>query len=121
MPADSSPHNIERDARRGAQLERLAAILFVASALTLAIVIGAVIVSGWFAGVLIDRWERLFWAGALLGGFMVVIFAAASMPVLVHSRPAMVRALWLIRIGLLCFVVAPALCIVALVGDFYQL
>jgi len=107
--------------RRRAELERHAALLFLAAALTMAILCGAVIVSGWFAGVLVDRWERLFWAGALLGGLMVATFAAAAAPGGTDARRACLRITWLLRVGLLLFVLAPALCVVGLVGDFYRL
>lgn len=96
-------------------------MLFAVGALTMAVVCSGVIVSGWFAGVLVDRWERLFWAGALVGGLMVAVFAAAAAPGGADARRACIRISWLLRIGLLLFVLAPALCIVALVGDFYRL
>ena len=107
--------------RRRAELERHAAVLFVGAALTMAIVCGAVIVSGWFAGVLVDRWERVFWAGALLGGLMVAVFAAAALPSAANAKRASARIVWLLRLGLLLFVAAPALCVIALVGDFYRI
>ena len=115
----------DEERRRRAQLERHAGVLFATAALTMAVVCGAVIVSGWFAGTLVDSWERLFWAGALLGGLMVAVFAAAAVPSAsvdsVNVRRAAARTVWLLRVGLLLFVLAPALCIFALVGDFYRL
>lgn len=108
-------------ALRRAELERHAVGLFAVGALTMAIVCGAVIVSGWFAGVLIDRWERLFWAGALLGGVMVAVLAAAALPGGADARRACRRITWLSRVGLVLFVLAPAACILSLVGDFYRL
>lgn len=108
-------------AARRSELERHAAVLFVAAALTMAIVISGVIVSGWFAGVIVDRWERVFWAGALLGGAMVAVFAAAAAPGGRDPRRSCTRITWLLRIGLVLFVVSPALCVFALVGDFYRL
>ena len=117
------PANLEgqTDLERRAELERHAATLFLTAALTMAIVCGAIIVSGWFAGVLVDRWERVFWAGALLGGLMVATFAAAAAPGGTDARRACRRITWLTRAGLALFVLAPALCILALVGDFYRL
>ena len=109
------------DLERRAELERHAATLFLGAALTMAIVCGAIIVSGWFAGVLVDRWERVFWAGALLGGLMVATFAAAAAPGGTDARRTCLRITWLTRAGLALFVLAPALCILALVGDFYRL
>jgi MFS family permease len=108
-------------AARLSQLERHAAVLFVAAALTMAIIISGVIVSGWFAGVIVDRWERVFWAGALLGGAMVAVFAAAAAPGGRDPRRSCTRITWLLRIGLVLFVMSPALCVLALVGDFYRL
>jgi MFS family permease len=108
------------DVSRRAELERHAASLFTAAALTMAIICGAIIVSGWFAGTLIDRWERLFWAGAILGGVAVAVFAAASAPGGRNPSRACTRITWLIRAGLVLIVVAPTLCIIAMVGDFYQ-
>jgi hypothetical protein len=87
----------------------------------LAIICGAVIVSGWFAGVLVDRWERVFWVGALLGGLAVAVFAAGAAPGGRNISRACTRITWLLRAGLLLIVVAPALCILAMVGDFYRL
>lgn len=113
----SAPDPDER--RRASELELRAVLLLVAASLAMAIVCGAVIASHWFAGVLDDRWERVFWAGALVAGLMVVVFAAAAAPAGANPRRSCVRITWLIRIGLLLFVLAPALCIIGLVGDFY--
>ena len=107
--------------RRRAELERHAAVLFVGAALTMAVICGAVIVSGWFAGVLVDRWERVFWAGALLGGVMLAVFAAAAVPGGANAARTCLRIRWLLRLGLALYVLAPALCIFALVGDFSRL
>jgi hypothetical protein len=96
-------------------------VLFAAAALVMAVVCGSVIVSGWFAGVLVDSWERLFWVGALLGGLMVAVFAAAAVPGGADARRSVPRITWLLRAGLLLFVLAPGLCVVAMVGDFYRL
>lgn len=111
----------DADLRRRSELERHTAVFFAASALTMAIVCGSVIVSGWFAGTLVDRWERVFWAGALLAGVMVATFAAAAVPSGRNAHRGNARTVWLLRAGLALFVLSPALCIVALVGDFYRL
>ncbi|PPF79312.1 hypothetical protein C5B96_13010 [Subtercola sp. Z020] len=95
--------------------------MLIVAALTMAIICGAVIVSGWFAGVLVDRWERVFWAGSVLGCVAVAVFAAAAAPGGVDARRTCARISWLLRVGLLVFVAAPALCILAMVGDFYRL
>jgi MFS family permease len=106
---------------RRAQLERHAAVLFLGAALTTAVLCGAVIVSGWFAGVLVDSWERLFWLGFALGILMIAVFAAAAAPAGRDARRACLRITWLLRLGLLLFVLSPVLCILSLVGDFYRL
>jgi MFS family permease len=111
----------DADLRRRSELERHAAVLFAASVLTMAIVCGSVIISGWFAGTLVDRWERVFWVGALLAGVMVAVFAAAAVPSGGNASRGNMRTAWLLRVGLALFVLSPALCIVALVGDFYRL
>jgi hypothetical protein len=113
--------SLEQDLRRRGELERHAASLFLTAALTMMIICGAIIVSGWFAGALVDNWERVFWAGALLGGLMVATFAAAALPGGANPRAAIIRITWLLGIGLLLFVLAPALCVLGLVGNFYGL
>lgn len=105
------------DAR--ARLERNAILLLGIGALTMAVICGAVIVSGWFAGVIDDRSERWFWAGAVLEFVMVGVFAAAAFPGGRDDRAAIARMTWLIRVGLVLLIAAPAICIGALVVDFY--
>jgi len=100
-------------------LERQAATLFVGAALSMAIVCGAIIVSGWFAGVIEDQYERIFWAGAMLAGLMVAVFAAAAFPGGRDDDRVVRRVRLLLRVGLVLVVVAPTLCIVALVCDFF--
>lgn len=108
------------EARRQRQhAERTAVLLLGVGALSLAIVCGAVIVSGWFAGVLQDRFERWFWAGALLGLAMLVVFAIAAMPGGRDDRREVARIRRLLRAGLALLILAPLLCIGALVADFY--
>jgi MFS family permease len=118
MSASESPFTAEERRR---ELERHAAVLFVGASLTTAIVCGAVIVSGWFAGALVDSWERLFWAGFVLSVVMVAVFAAAAAPGGRDARRACLRIAWLLRIGLALFVLSPLMCLIALVGDFYRL
>lgn len=99
--------------------ERTAQTLFVGAALTMAIICGAVIVSGYFAGVIQDQYERVFWAGALLGGLSIAVLAAAAFPGGDDDVATVRRVTVLTRIGLLAFIIAPALCIGSLVADFY--
>lgn len=102
-----------------AHLERSAVILLGISALTMTTICAAIIVSGWFAGVIDDRPERWFWAGAVLEFVTVAVFAAAAFPGGSSDSRAIRRITWLIRVGLVLFVLAPAMCIGALVVDFY--
>jgi MFS family permease len=104
---------------RRRHLERQAVATFAVGALTMAIVCGAIIVSGWFAGVVDDRYERVFWLGAGLAGLMVAVLAAAAVPGGADDRREVRRLAWLLRVGLALFVVAPTLCIWALVADFF--
>jgi hypothetical protein len=97
-----------------------AALLFVGYLLTMAIVCGAVIVSGWFAGVLYDPAERVFWAGAILAGLTVAVLAAAAFPGWTDERREESRVRWTVRVGLVMGVLAPALCLAGLIGDFYR-
>ena len=102
-----------------ARLERNAVVLFAVAALVMAIVCGAIIVAGWFAGVIEDHAERWFWAGAILNFIMVGVFAAAVFPGGDDDARAIRRVRLLTRVGLVLFIVAPAMCIGALVADFY--
>lgn len=94
-------------------------MVFAVCALTTAIVCGAVIVSGWFAGVIEDRYERVFWTGTLLAAAMNVVLAAAVWPGGGDDARVARRSDALVRIGLVLFVAAPLLCIGALVADFF--
>ncbi|MCU1418762.1 MAG: hypothetical protein JWP32_2936 [Schumannella sp.] len=100
-------------------LERRAALLFVGYLLAMATVCGAVIVSGWFAGVLDDPPERVFWAGAALAGLTVAVLASAAFPGFSEDAREIARIRWTLRIGLVLAVLSPALCIGALIVDFF--
>jgi len=102
-----------------AQVERTALGVFGVAALTMALVCSGIIVSGWFAGVIQDVYERFFWAGAGLAGLMIVVLAAAVWPGGADDRRVIRRVRLLTRVGLVLFVAAPALCIGALVADFF--
>lgn len=93
--------------------------VFGIAALTMAVICGSIIVSGWFAGVIRDVYERVFWAGALSAGLMVAVLAAAAWPGGTDDRRAITRTTWLLRAGLVLFVLAPTLCLAALVADFF--
>ena len=99
--------------------ELVAAVLFVGSALCMAVVCGAVIVSGWFAGAIADPPERVFWFGAALAGLAIVVLGAAAVPGGQDDARALRRTRLLLRIGLAMFLIAPALCVGALVVNFF--
>lgn len=97
--------------------ETRAMIAFVGCASVLAIICAAIIVSGWFAGAMTDRYERFFWAGAVLALVAVLILLIGANPGGRSSRAP--RARLLTGIGLGLFGLAPLLCVGALIADFY--
>lgn len=111
-----APGSLARERERA---ERSAHVVFAVATLAMAIVCGAVIVSGWFAGVIQDRYERIFWAGALLAGLMVAVLSAAVWPGGPDDARVARRVRVLTRVGLALLVLAPALCTGALVADFF--
>jgi hypothetical protein len=104
---------------RRVHVERTAVQLLVGYSVVMALVCGAIIVSGWFAGVMEDHAERVFWSGAILSFLTVVVFAGAAFPGGADDARVMRRVTWLTRLGLVMFVVGPALCIGSLIADFY--
>jgi hypothetical protein len=89
---------------------RSATILFAATALVAAITVGSMLVSGWHAGALDNRIEWVFWAGAILGAAGIGTFGVASL-----SR----RAIRPVRVGMGLFLLAPVLCVVAVMVDYW--
>ena len=108
------------DRRLRSHYVRLAAAVFGVTALSMVIVCGAVIVSGWFAGVMTDRWERFFWAGAITAALAVFTSAIAAAPVGSGDRVAIQRIRTLTALGIALFIVAALLCVGALIADFYR-
>lgn len=102
-----------------ARVERNAIALLGITVFAMVVICAAIIVSGWFAGVIDDGPERWFWAGAVLEFLAVVVLAAACFPGGVDDAAAIRRTVMLSRIGLVLFVVAPAMCIGALIVDYY--
>ena len=100
-------------------LERQALGAFAVTALVMAIICGAIIVSGWFAGVMTDRYERFFWGGAILAAASVFVLAVASMPLGANDASAIRRVRALTTAGLGLYLVAVVLCVGAMVADFY--
>ena len=103
--------------RRHAESSAIA--LFGIAAVVMAIVCGAIITSGWFAGVIQDTYERVFWAGSILAGLGVAILGVAAVAGGSDNGRAVRRIRMLSRTGLVMFLVAPALCIGSLVADFF--
>lgn len=106
-------------AERRTHLERTAVIPFVGYAVVYAIVCGAVIVSGWFAGVMEDHAERVFWGGAVLSFVTLAVLALAAAPGWRDDVREARRITWTVRLGLVLLLLSPALCIGALIADFY--
>lgn len=95
-------------------LERQAATLFVGTALVAAIAVAAMIVADWSGGRLDNRIEPLFWAGAILGGLALALLGLATLP---RRSARLITALS--RIGVVLFLVAPTMCIVAIFWDYW--
>jgi hypothetical protein len=104
---------------RRQQLELQATALLIGYGILFAIVCGAIIISGWFAGVMEDHAERVFWSGTVLAGLTVAVFAAAALPGGSNDAREVRRISWLVRLGLVMMVTAPALVIGSLIADFY--
>ena len=92
---------------------------FAVTALVMAIICGAIIVSGWFAGIMTDRYERFFWGGAVLAAVSVFVLAVASMPFGANDLGAVRRIRVLVTTGLGLYFVAVVLCVGAMIADFY--
>ncbi|MDQ2699363.1 MAG: hypothetical protein M3Y46_11260 [Actinomycetota bacterium] len=95
--------------------ERKAQTLFAATALVAAIVVGAMLVSGWSGGVLRNDIEVLFWAGAILGAIGIGLLGLATLPT---YRVGIITGLT--RVGVVLFLVAPVLCVTAVFADFWM-
>jgi len=93
--------------------ERQAGLLFVGTALVLAVAAGAMQIAGWGGGRLDNRIEPLFWAGAILTAAGTGCFGIASVPW--TSRPG--RGVGMSRVGMVLFLVGPVLAVTAVFGD----
>lgn len=109
-----------------------AAVLFVGTALVLAIAVGAMLVAGWSGGRLDNRIEPLFWAGGILTALGTASFGLAAVP---WTRPArrpgarsagsdaphapepVGTGTWRLRVGMILFLVGPVLAATAVFGD----
>jgi hypothetical protein len=88
-----------------------ATVLFAATGIMVAITVAGIRVSGWRAGVLDNRVEWIFWAGAILGAAGVGMLGLAAIPGRASAR--------LIGSGVMLFLVAPVLCVVAVFADYW--
>lgn len=97
-----------------ARAERKAAALFAAAVVAAAVVVAGITIAGWGGGRLDNRIEPLFWAGAILGGIAIALLGLATLP---RRSAAIITTLS--RAGILLFLVAPTLCIVAIFADYW--
>jgi hypothetical protein len=88
-----------------------ATVLFVGTGLMVAITVAGIRISGWRAGVLDNRVEWIFWAGAILGGLGVGMLGLASLSSRLSER--------LVAPGMVLFLLAPPLCVVAVFADYW--
>jgi hypothetical protein len=83
--------------------------LFTGTSIVVAIVVGAMMVSGWRAGSLDNDVEWIFWAGAILGAVGIGLFGIeTAWPRLQLTRP-----------GMVLFLLAPVLCVFAIMADYW--
>jgi len=101
--------------RRREALERQSGMLFVGTALVLAVAIGAMQVAGWSGGRLDNRIEPLFWAGGILTALGTACFGLGAVPWSTRGRAT---AGWL-RAGMILFLVGPVLAVTAVFGDYW--
>jgi hypothetical protein len=94
--------------------ERKAVALFAAAATAAAVVVAGITIAGWGGGRLDNRIEPLFWAGAILGGVALALLGLATLP---RRSAAIITALS--RAGILLYLIAPTLCIVAIFVDYW--
>lgn len=99
--------------------DRKATRLFTGTSLVAAITVGSMLVGDWGGGVLDNRIEWLFWTGAIFGAVGIALFGAAALPVNTVTERAVRRANGLVRAGLVLFVIAPVLCVTAVMVDYW--
>ncbi|MDQ2699362.1 MAG: hypothetical protein M3Y46_11255 [Actinomycetota bacterium] len=115
--APTTTHDEQRSLRTHYERHALGALTV--TGLGMAIICGAVIVSGWFAGVMTDRYERFFWGGAITATVAVFVLAVASMPLGRDDARAVLRLRTLTSLGLALYLLAIVLCVGAMIADFY--
>lgn len=87
-----------------------ATVLFAATGLMVAITVAGIRIAGYRPGVLDNRVEWIFWAGAILGAAGVAVLGIAAVRA---------RAPRLVAVGMALFLVAPMLCTVAVFADYW--
>jgi hypothetical protein len=102
-----------------ARVERTASTLFAGTGIVAAITVGAMLVGNWAAGILDNRVEWVFWAGAILGAIGIALFGVAAVSAGRDASRAARRASALVRAGMVLFIAAPVLCVVAVFTDYW--
>jgi hypothetical protein len=105
-------------ALRRRHLETRAGMLLLVGVVAMSVICAGIIVSGWFAGVMWDPAERVFWTGAICGWLMIVVLALANIPGGPNDARAISVTTWLLRVGMILLIASPTLCLAALVADF---
>lgn len=114
-PSSREGHDLEAETRGEVdRAERKAVSLFVGVSLVAAVVVAGITVAEWGGGILDNRVEPLFWAGAILGGLALALLGLATLP-----RRSTRLITGLSRAGVLVFLIAPTLCIVAIFWDYW--
>ena len=98
---------------------RTATGLFASTSLVAAITVGAMLVGDWGAGILDNRVEWVFWVGAILGAVGIGLLGLAALPPGRDVSRAVRRSTGLVRAGLVLFLIAPVLCVVAVFTDYW--
>lgn len=94
--------------------ERKAVSLFIGTAVVAAVVVAGLTIGDWSGGMLDNRVEPLYWAGAILGGLGVGSLGLGTLP---RRSARLITALT--RIGVVLFLVAPPMCVVAIFWDYW--
>ena len=92
--------------------EQQATALFLGTGLIVAVTVAGMRVSGWSGGQLDNRIEPLFWAGAIFAAVGVTLFGVAAVPRVRYLER-------LIGVGIVLFMLGPALCVIAVFGDYW--
>ena len=94
--------------------ERKATTLLCTFALVVAIIVGAMLVSGWGGGGLDNRIEWLYWAGAIIGAAGIAVIAVGLLPG--RSASAIERTT---ATGMVMFLAAPVIITIAVMTDYW--